>query len=68
MQSIEKAYETSVENLETSKNYFHHFAKNAEESKIMAELYKERNDKNLSGLIKEEETKMLDNLKNNKMK
>ena len=66
MQSIEKAYETSVENLETSKNYFHHFAKNAEESKIMAELYKERNDKNLSGLIKEEETKMLDNLKKSK--
>ena len=66
MQSIEKAYETSVENLETSKNYFHHFAKNAEESKIMAELYKERNNKNLSGLIKEEETKMLDNLKKSK--
>lgn len=32
----------------------------------MAELYKERNDKNLSTLIKEEETKMLDNLKKSK--
>ena len=32
----------------------------------MAELYKERNNKNLSGLIKEEETKMLDNLKKSK--
>ena len=36
MQSIEKAYRTSVENLENSKNYFHHFAKKAEESKLMA--------------------------------
>ena len=63
MQSIEKAYRTSVENLENSKNYFHHFAKKAEESKLMAELYKERNDKNLNELIKEEETKMLNNLK-----
>ena len=63
MQSIEKAYRTSVENLENSKNYFHHFAKKAEESKLMAELYKERNDKNLNELIKDEETKMLNNLK-----
>ena len=63
MQSIEKAYRTSVENLENSKNYFHHFAKKAEENKLMAELYKERNDKNLNELIKDEETKMLNNLK-----
>ena len=63
MQSIEKAYRTSVENLENSKNYFHHFAKKAEESKLMAELYKERNDKNLNELIQDEETKMLNNLK-----
>ena len=66
MNSIEKAYRTSVENLEISKKNFHSFAKSAEDSKIMAELYKERNDKNLSGLIKEEETKMLDNLKKSK--
>ena len=66
MNSIEKAYRTSVENLEISKKNFHSFAKSAEDSKIMAELYKERNDKNLSTLIKEEETKMLDNLKKSK--
>ena len=66
MNSIEKAYRTSVENLEISKKNFHLFAKSAEDSKIMAELYKERNDKNLSTLIKEEETKMLDNLKKSK--
>ena len=66
MNSIEKAYRTSVKNLEISKKNFHSFAKSAEDSKIMAELYKERNDKNLSTLIKEEETKMLDNLKKSK--
>jgi len=66
MNSIEKAYRTSVEKLEISKKNFHSFAKSAEDSKIMAELYKERNDKNLSTLIKEEETKMLDNLKKSK--
>ena len=66
MNSIEKAYRTSVENLEISKKNFHSFAKSAEDSKIMAELYKERNDKNLSTLIKDEETKMLDNLKKSK--
>jgi len=66
MNSIEKAYRTSVENLENSKKNFHLFAKSAEDSKIMAELYKERNDKNLSALIKQEETKMLDDLKKSK--
>ena len=66
MNSIEKSYKTSVENLENRKNNFHFYAKSAEESKIMAELYKERNDNNLSGLIKTEEIKMLDNLKKSK--
>ena len=35
----------SVERLEDTKNNFHYYAKSAEESKIMAELYKERNNK-----------------------
>ena len=66
MNSIEKSYETSVKNLEITKKNFHRYAKNAEESKIMVELYKERNDKNLNELIKDEETKMLDDLKKSK--
>ena len=63
MNSIEKAYKTSVQNLEYTKKNFHYFAKEAEESKIRAEIYKEKNDKNLNQLIKKEETKMLDYLK-----
>ena len=66
MSSIEKSYRKSVENLELCKENFHMCAKNAEESKIMAELYKERNDKNLNNLIKEEESKMFDYLKKSK--
>ena len=63
MNSIEKAYKSSVQNLEYTKNNFHTYAKEAEESKIRAEIYKEKNDKNLNQLIKKEETKMLDFLK-----
>ena len=63
MNSIEKAYKSSVQNLEYSKKNFHTYAKEAEESKIRAESYKEKNDKNLNQLIKKEETKMLDFLK-----
>ena len=67
MNSIEKSYKISVERLENTKNNFHYYAKTAEESKIMAELYKERNNNNnLNGLIKQEETKMLDSLKKSK--
>ena len=66
MNSIEKSYRTTIEKLEITKKNFHHYAKLAEDSKIMAELYKERNDKNFIGLIKEEETKMLDYLKKSK--
>ena len=66
MSSIEKAYRSSVERLEDTKNNFHYYAKSAEESKIMAELYKERNNNNYNELIKEEETKMLDYLKRSK--
>ena len=36
------------------------------DQKLLDELYKERNDNNLSGLIKTEEIKMLDNLKKSK--
>ena len=63
MNSIEKAYKSSVQNLEYTKKNFHTYAKEAEESKIRAEIYKEKNDKNLNQLIKKEETKMLDFLK-----
>ena len=66
MSSIEKSYRSSVERLEDTKNNFHYYAKSAEESKIMAELYKERNNNNYNELIKEEETKMLDYLKRSK--
>ena len=66
MSSIEKSYRSSVERLEDTKNNFHYYAKSAEESKIMAELYKERNNNNYNDLIKEEETKMLDFLKRSK--
>ena len=66
MSSIEKSYRSSVERLEDTKNNFHYYAKSAEESKIMAELYKERNNNNYNQLIKEEETKMLDYLKKSK--
>ena len=66
MSSIEKSYRSSVERLEDTKNNFHYYAKSAEESKIMAELYKERNNNNYNDLIKEEETKMLDYLKRSK--
>ena len=66
MSSIEKSYRASVERLEDTKNNFHYYAKSAEESKIMAELYKERNNNNYNELIKEEETKMLDYLKRSK--
>ena len=66
MSSIEKSYRSSVERLEDTKNNFHYYAKSAEESKIMAELYKERNNNNYNELIKEEETKMLDYLKKSK--
>ena len=66
MTSIEKAYQESVENLEIAKKNFHFFAKNAEQSKIKAESYKEKNDKNLNNLIKKEETIMLNSLKNAK--
>ena len=66
MSSIEKSYRSSVERVEDTKNNFHYYAKSAEESKIMAELYKERNNNNYNDLIKEEETKMLDYLKRSK--
>ena len=66
MSSIEKSYRSSVERVEDTKNNFHYYAKSAEESKIMAELYKERNNNNYNELIKEEETKMLDYLKRSK--
>ena len=66
MSSIENSYRSSVERLEDTKNNFHYYAKSAEESKIMAELYKERNNNNYNELIKEEETKMLDYLKRSK--
>ena len=63
MNSIEQQYLKSAENLENAKQNFHFYAKEAEESKIKAESYKEKNDKNLNILIKKEETKMLDYLK-----
>jgi len=63
MNSIEKAYQTSVANLENSKNNFHNFAREAEESKIKADSYKEKNDKSLNIIIKKEETNMLNCLK-----
>ena len=63
MNSLEKAYQTSVAKLENAKNNFHNFAKEAEESKIKADSYKEKNDKSLNNLIKKEETNMLNALK-----
>ena len=63
MNSIEQSYKTSVQKLENFKKNFHNFAKEAEESKIKAEYYKERNDKSLIYLIKKEETKVLNLLK-----
>ena len=63
MNSIEQQYLKSAEKLENAKKNFHFYAKEAEESKIKAETYKEKNDKNLNILIKKEETKMLDFLK-----
>ena len=63
MNSIENAYEASVKKLENAKKNFHFYAKEAEESKIKAESYKEKNSKNFHTLIKKEETKMLDSLK-----
>ena len=66
MTSIEQTYFSSVEKLEKAKNNFHMFAKNAELSKIKSETYKEKKDKSLSNIIKKEETKMLNSLKNAK--
>ena len=63
MNSIEKSYKASVQNLENFKKNFHNYAKEAEESKIKAETYKEKNDKNLNASIKKEETKTFDFLK-----
>ena len=63
MNSMEQTYQTSVQNLENFKNNFHNFAKEAEECKMKAEYYKERNDKSLIYLIKKEETKVLNLLK-----
>ena len=63
MNSIEQQYLKSAEKLESAKKNFHYYAKEAEESKIKAESYKERNDKSLNLIIKKEETKMLDFLK-----
>ena len=66
MNSIEQSYQESVQSLENAKKYFHTFAKDAEQSKIKSESYKEKNDSNLNNLIKKEETKMLNSLKNAK--
>ena len=66
MSSIEKSYRSSVERLEDTKNNFHYYAKSAEDSKIMAELYKEKKINNFNELIKEEETKMLEFLQKSK--
>ena len=63
MTSIEQSYQLSVEKLNNAKKNFHSFAKEAEESKMKAESYKEKNDKNLNKIIKKEETKMLNFLK-----
>ena len=63
MTSIEQSYQLSVEKLDNAKKNFHSFAKEAEESKMKAESYKEKNDKNLNKIIKKEETKMLNFLK-----
>ena len=63
MNSIERSYQSSVTKLENAKNNFHFYAKEAEESKIKSELYKEKKDKSLNSLIKKEETKMLNFLK-----
>ena len=63
MTSIEQSYQLSVTNLEDAKKKFHLYAKEAEESKIKAESYKEKNDKNLNNIIKKEETQMLNSLK-----
>ena len=66
MNSIEQSYQASVQSLENAKKNFHTFAKDAEQSKIKSESYKEKNDSSLTNLIKKEETKMLNSLKNAK--
>ena len=66
MNSIEQSYQASVQSLENAKKNFHTFAKDAEQSKIKSESYKEKNDSGLTNLIKKEETKMLNSLKNAK--
>ena len=63
MTSIEQSYQLSVEKLNNAKKNFHSFAKEAVESKMKAESYKEKNDKNLNKIIKKEEIKMLNFLK-----
>jgi len=66
MNSIEQSYQASIQSLENAKKYFHTFAKDAEQSKIKSESYKEKNDNHLNSLIKKEETNMLNSLKNAK--